>query len=255
MKVKSALILGLGLALSLSAAEESPLFKTPKGKMSYGLGMDIGRNITNQQVEVDPDALAAGIKAVLTGAKSLLTEQEAQEAISAFRTEMANKRAERARQMEEKRKESAAKAKQDSEAFLAENKKKPDVVTLPSGLQYKIVKAGTGPKPSSNDTVVTHYRGTFIDGTEFDNSYRRGETVSFPVRNVIKGWQEALQLMPVDSKWQLFIPSELGYGERGSERGPRIPPNSALLFDIELVGIQAPTNKVEQAKPPTGANK
>jgi FKBP-type peptidyl-prolyl cis-trans isomerase len=245
MKVKLALI--LGLALSLSAADENQILKTQRGKMSYGLGMDIGRNITNQQVEVDADALAAGLKAILTGAKPALSEQEAQEAISAFRTEMANKRAERAKQMEEKRKESTAKAKQEGEAFLAENKKKPGVVALPSGLQYKILTTGHGPKPNSNDTVITHYRGTLIDGTEFDSSYRRSETVSFPVRNVIKGWQEALQLMPVGSKWQLFIPSDLAYGERGS--GAKIPPNSTLLFDIELVGIQEPTNKVDQAKP------
>jgi FKBP-type peptidyl-prolyl cis-trans isomerase len=136
--------------------------------------------------------------------------------------------------MQEKQKEMAEKNKKDGETFLAENKKKAGVVTLPSGLQYKVITAGTGKKPAATDKVVTHYRGTLVDGTEFDSSYRRGETVSFPVTGVIKGWQEALQLMPVGSKWQLFIPPDIAYGDAAR---PKIPGGSVLLFDLELISI------------------
>lgn len=202
--------------------------------MSYALGMDIGRNITNQQVQVEAEALAAGLKAILTGTKPLLTDQEVQEAINNLRAEMQAKRAERAKQQSERIKAQAEQAKKDGEAFLAENKKKEGVITLPSGLQYKVYAEGSGPKPSSTDTVSTHYRGTFIDGKEFDSSYRKGGPVSFKVNEVIRGWQEALQLMSVGAKWRLFIPPHLAYGESGYGN---IPPNATLIFDLELLGI------------------
>jgi len=224
----------LSAGLCLHAADDKSITSTSKGKLSYSLGMDIGRNITNQSLDIDVEALTAGLKAVASGGKPLLNDQEYQEAMTQFRTEMAAKRAERSKQMQEKQKEMAEKNKKDGETFLAENKKKAGVVTLPSGLQYKVITAGTGKKPAATDKVVTHYRGTLVDGTEFDSSYRRGETVSFPVTGVIKGWQEALQLMPVGSKWQLFIPPDIAYGDAAR---PKIPGGSVLLFDLELISI------------------
>jgi len=151
-------------------------------------------------------------------------------------------------QREEGRQEGAA-ARKQGEEFLAANKAKDGVVTLPSGLQYKILKAGTGPKPTASDTVVCNYRGTLINGTEFDSSYKRGQPVTFPVSGVIKGWTEALQLMPVGSKWQLFIPSDLAYGDRGA--GANIGPDSTLIFEVELVSIQ---DKSKEAAPDSGKN-
>jgi FKBP-type peptidyl-prolyl cis-trans isomerase FklB len=164
-----------------------------------------------------------------SGGKPLLTEQEVQETVATFQKEMMAKQEELAKKLGEKNKE-------EGEAFLAENKKKEGVKVLPSGLQYKVVKAGTGGKPKLTDTVTTHYRGTLIDGTEFDSSYRRGQPVSFPVAGVIPGWTEALQLMEEGSKWQLFIPPNLAYGERGAGRD--IGPNATLIFEIELISIQ-----------------
>ena len=252
MKRYTITLLGLALATGLWAADDSALTKTERGKLSYALGMDIGRNITNQQIQVDPDALAAGIKAVVTGAKPLLTAEEVQGAMNAFRSELQAKRAERFKQQAELKKSQekvqAEQAKEEGTAFLAENKKKEGVITLPDGLQYKIYKEGTGRKPASNDVVTTHYRGTLVNGKEFDSSYRKGGPVSFPVNRVIKGWQEALELMPVGSKWRLFIPSNLAYSEQGYGN---IPPNSALIFDLELLGIEEPgaTNKTATAQP------
>jgi FKBP-type peptidyl-prolyl cis-trans isomerase len=210
--------------------------------------MDIGRNITNQQIEVNAEALAAGLKAVVNRTAPLLTDQQAQEAMSAFRTEMMNKRNERMKAQQEQVKAQALKGKQEGVTFLAENRKKEGITTLPSGLQYKVYTAGTGPKPTTHDTVVAHYRGTFIDGKEFDSSYRTGGPVAFKLNQVIKGWQEALQLMPVGSKWKLFVPSELAYGEAGQP--PKIPAHAALVFDVELVRIENPP-----AAPPAGPAK
>ena len=228
-------------ALNLSAAEDNPLVKTQKDKISYSIGLDIGRNITNSQIDINLDALAAGLKSVITGSKPLLTEEESKEVMNAFRTEMQAKQQARMKEMQakqaEKYKEQADKNKKEGEEFLAENKKKPGVVTTASGLQYKVITAGTGKKPAASDSVTTHYRGTLINGTKFDSSYDRGEPASFAVGGVIKGWTEALQLMPVGSKWQLFIPSELAYGDRGT--GREIGPNATLLFDIELISIDA----------------
>jgi FKBP-type peptidyl-prolyl cis-trans isomerase FklB len=234
----------MGVAITLPAADPAPALKDQKDKVSYSIGMDIGRNIKRQNLELNVDALSAGIRDAISGGKTALTDDEAREVMNAYRTEMQAKQQSMA-------KEQGDKNKKEGEAFLAENQKKDGVKThtvkLPSGtnavLQYKVVTAGSGPKPSTNDTVITHYRGTLIDGTESDSSYKRGEPATFPVTGVIKGWTEALLLMPVGSKWQLFIPSELAYGERGA--GRQIGPNSTLIFDIELVGIQ---DKAEAAK-------
>jgi FKBP-type peptidyl-prolyl cis-trans isomerase len=202
--------------------------KSQKEKVSYTIGQDIGGTLKKQTVEVDLEVLAKGIKDAYTGSKPLLTEAQVKETMELFQKEMMAKQ----EAMVKKAGEESAKA---GEAFLSGNRGKEGVVTLPSGLQYKIIKAGTGKIPTAGDTVSAHYRGTLVDGKEFDSSYRRGEPNSFGVSEVIPAWQEALQLMPVGSKWQLYVPAKLGYGERGS--GP-IPPNSTLIFDIELVAIK-----------------
>jgi FKBP-type peptidyl-prolyl cis-trans isomerase len=178
---------------------------------------------------VDPAILARGLKDGLAGGKTLLTDDEAQAAIMEVQNDM------RKKQMEKKQ-EAGAANKKEGEGFLAANKSKEGVVTLPSGLQYKILKAGTGPKPTASDTVSCNYRGTLIDGKEFDSSYKRGQPASFPVSGVIKGWTEALQLMPVGSKWQLVIPSDLAYGDNGA--GADIGPGATLIFEVELLSIE-----------------
>jgi FKBP-type peptidyl-prolyl cis-trans isomerase FklB len=245
MKYYVLVMMAAGAALKLMAAEDNSLVKTPKDKISYSIGMDIGRNITNQAIEINPDALAAGLKAMVTGGKPLLTEAEFAETMKTFRADMQAKmmakRQEAQAKQAEQSKELGDKNKKDGEAFLAENKKKDGVKTTPSGLQYKVIVAGTGKIPSATDTVVTQYRGTFVDGKEFDSSYKREPFVT-QVSGVIKGWSEALTMMPVGSKWQLFIPSDLAYG--AGQRG--IPPNSTLLFDMELLSIQ---DKAKEEKP------
>ena len=244
--MKSAIIAAIGSGLILGvtafAADDTALIKTPKGKMSYAVGMAMGRNLTNTLIEVDPEAAAAGLKAILSGGKALLTEQQVTEAMNEFQGKMMAKRGEAQKMMQEKQKEVGEKNRKEAETFLDENKTKQGVKTTPSGLQYKVLMEGKGKVPTSNDTVIAHYRGSLINGTEFDSSYRRGEPMDFAVTRVIKGWTEALLMMPVGSKWQLFIPPELAYGEN-VPRGSNIPPNSALLFDIELVGIKGEDQK------------
>jgi len=192
--------------------------------------MNVGSSLQRQSVDIDPDIFEKGLKDAMSGGKTLITEEEARAALMELQTEV------RAKQ-EEKTKLALENNKKEGEAFLAANKSKEGVVTLPSGLQYKILKQGTGPKPTAGDTVECNYRGTLINGTEFDSSYKRGQPATFPVSGVIKGWTEALQLMPVGSKWQLFIPSNLAYGERGTPGG-EIGPNATLIFEVELLSIQ-----------------
>jgi len=237
-------IVAAALTTGLFAAEME--LKTETDKISYAIGVDIGRNITNRQVEINPDALAAGLKTVVSAAKPLLTEEELKEAMNALQNTMKAKMADRMKAQQAEQKESGDKNKKAGEAFLAENKKKEGVKTTASGLQYQIMTEGKGPKPGSNDTVRVHYRGTLIDGKEFDSSYKRGEPSEFPVTGVIKGWTEALLMMPVGSKWQLVIPSDLAYGERGAGRD--IGPNSVLKFDVELVGIKGKEDKDTKAE-------
>ena len=225
MKLQWIAILGILLLAYPVSGEENLVLRNQKDKISYVIGMDIGNNLKRQSLDIDPKILAKGIQDVLSGAKSLLTQQEIRETLAAFQKERVAKQ-----------EQVAMKNKKEGESFLAENKKKADVKTLPSGLQYKVIKAGTGKKPKINDTVTTHYRGTLIDGTEFDSSYRRGQPASFPVSGVIRGWTEALQLMEEGAKWQLFVPSNLAYGERGT--GGVIGPNATLIFEIELISVQ-----------------
>jgi FKBP-type peptidyl-prolyl cis-trans isomerase len=203
--------------------------KTPKDKFSYALGMNLGTSLHKQSVPVDPAILARGLKDAMAGGKTLLTPEEAQAALTAVQNDLRQKQ-------QAKMQEAGEANKKEGDAFLAANKAKDGVVTLPSGLQYKILQAGTGPKPTANDTVVCNYRGTLANGTEFDASSKHGGPVTFPVTGVIKGWTEALQLMPVGSKWQLFVPPDLGYGASGA--GGEIGPNATLIFDVELVSIK-----------------
>jgi len=205
--------------------------KTQKDKVSYALGANLGTNLHKQSVEVDTAIVLRGLKDALAGGKLLLTDDEARAALTQLQTDLRNK------QME-KTKEAAEVNKKAGADFLDANKAKEGVVALPSGLQYKILTAGTGPKPTATDTVSCNYRGTLLDGTEFDSSFKRGQPASFPVNGVIKGWTEALQLMPVGSKWQLFIPAELGYGDRGADPRSGIGPGASLIFEVELLSIQ-----------------
>jgi FKBP-type peptidyl-prolyl cis-trans isomerase len=212
-----------------AAKTATPLtLKTEKEKFSYALGMNIGTGMKRQSVAVDPAILARGLKDSLAGGKTLMTEDEARATLKQMQDEMRQKQ-------QAKAQEEGAANKKVGDAFLAANKSKEGVVTLPSGLQYKILKEGTGPKPASSDSVVCNYKGTLIDGKEFDSSYKRGQPATFPVTGVIKGWTEALQLMPVGSKWQLFVPSDLAYGERGA--GADIGPGATLIFEVELMSI------------------
>jgi FKBP-type peptidyl-prolyl cis-trans isomerase len=217
----------------------APVLKTSKDKFSYALGMNMGTSLHRQGVDVDPNILAQGLKAALAGGKTLMTPEEAQAALMEVQNELRKKQQEKAQVAGEAN-------KKEGEAFLAANKAKEGVVTLPSGLEYKILKEGTGAKPTATDSVVCNYRGTLINGTEFDSSYKRGQPATFPVNGVIKGWTEALQLMPVGSKWQLFIPSALGYGERGA--GAEIGPNATLIFEVELMSIQEKPKAEEKPK-------
>jgi len=203
--------------------------KTTKEKTSYTFGVNIGKSFKNQSIDVDLPLVMKGIQDAMGGGKCLLTDAECSQVMQEFQKEMVAKRS-------EGKKVASDKNKKDGDTFLAQNGKQAGVETLPSGLQYKVITAGTGPKPKLTDTVKTHYRGTLIDGKEFDSSYSRGEPATFPVTGVIKGWTEALQLMPVGSKWQLYIPAELAYGDRGA--GADIGPGATLIFDIELLSIE-----------------
>jgi FKBP-type peptidyl-prolyl cis-trans isomerase FklB len=180
-------------------------------------------------VDIDPTVFAQGVKDALSGGQTLLTDEEAKAVLTALQAEVSKRQQEKMQAMGEANKKEGA-------AFLEANKSKDGVVALPSGLQYKILKQGNGPKPTASDSVICNYRGTLINGTEFDSSYKRGQPATFGVGQVIHGWTEALQLMPVGSKWQLFIPSDLGYGPRGA--GADIGPNAVLIFEVELLSIQ-----------------
>lgn len=201
-----------------------------KDSVSYGIGFNIGRNLHKDSIEVEYDALVAGMRdALADSGKRILSQGAVDSTMMAFQNEMKEK------QMNSMQAE-AAKNQAEGEAFLAANKTKEGVVTLPDGLQYKVIKDGTGPKPKANQTVSVHYRGMLLNGQEFDSSYKRGEPATFPVGGLIKGWTEALQMMKVGSKWTIWIPSDLAYGERGA--GGVIPPNATLIFEMELLAVK-----------------
>ena len=210
--------------------------KTQKDKTSYAVGMNIGKGVAGklkqQAVDIDQAVLLRGMKDALAGGKMLLTEDDERTILTQLSVAARKKQ-------EEQMKVAGDANKKQGEEFLAANKTKDGVITLPSGLQYKVLTLGTGPKPTAADTVSCNYRGTLISGTEFDSSYKRGQPASFSLTSVIKGWTEALQLMPVGSKWQLFVPSDLGYGDRGADPRSGIGPGATLIFEVELLSIQS----------------
>jgi FKBP-type peptidyl-prolyl cis-trans isomerase len=234
-------LLGVVL-LTANCTQEPTDLKTDKDKVNYGIGVSVGRNFKQQNMEIDVDLVVKGMKDELGGKKLLLNEDELRKTMVAYQSEL------RRKQKQERLKASLENRKEGVN-FWGENKAKEGVVTLPNGLQYKILKEGTGPKPTVEDTVEVRYRGTFVNGQEFDSSGSEART--FKLNQVILGWQEALPLMPVGSKWQLVVPSQLAYGEQGS--GQAIMPNATLIFEVELVSINPPEVKPpENAQPPEG---
>jgi FKBP-type peptidyl-prolyl cis-trans isomerase FklB len=218
------------------ASSASATVRDDKDKISYSLGVDIGRTLQRLQLDLNQDALSKGITDVLGGKPMAMTDQELQQTLQAFQQKMMQKQQEAMSKKQEEMKAVAEKNKADGKKFLDDNAKKADVKTTSSGLQYKVIKEGKGEKPKDTDIVETNYRGTTIDGKEFDSSAKHGSSFSFPVNGVIKGWSEALKLMPVGSKWELYVPSDLAYGDEGY--GEDIAPGSTLVFEVELLGIK-----------------
>ncbi len=228
MKLSTVAATALSLATLSLQAQGQVTLKDQKDKVSYCIGINIGSSFKQQGIDVNLDVLMAGFKDALSGSKTILTQEEIQQTLMTFQRELMTKQAEHAKELTEKN-------KKEGEAFLVENKKKEGVKTTASGLQYKIITEGKGKRPTADDTVRVHYKGTLLDGSEFDSSYKLGEPAEFSVSGVIPGWTEAVQLMPVGSKWQLFIPSKLAYGEQG--QGPVIGPNATLIFEVELLAV------------------
>ncbi|MBI5196011.1 MAG: FKBP-type peptidyl-prolyl cis-trans isomerase [Nitrospirae bacterium] len=234
MKLQLTAVILLVFLSGITAAGEEPALKTQKDKVSYAIGLKIGTDIKNQSIDIDPNILAKGVSDALISGKLLLTDDELRETLTALQKDLSTKQQEHIQALLDKN-------KNEGTAFLEGNKKKEDVKTTPSGLQYKVIKEGTGKTPKASDTVKVNYSGKLINGTEFDSSYKRGEPVTFQVGGVIAGWTEALQLMKEGAKWQLFIPSNLAYGETGA--GNVIEPNSVLIFEVELLSITEKTAK------------
>jgi FKBP-type peptidyl-prolyl cis-trans isomerase FklB len=226
-------------AIPAFAQDSAPELKTDKEKFSYALGMNFGENFRKQGLDMDPALFAKAFAEAFNTGKTAMSEQDMQTVLTAASQEIRKKQA--AAQAEK-----GEQAKAEGEKFLAENKTKEGVLTLPSGLQYKILKPGTGEKPTLEDTVVCNYKGTLINGTEFDASEKHGGPATFPVKGVIAGWTEALQLMPAGSKWQLFVPSGLAYGPQGPGD---IGPNATLIFEVELVSVQKAAAPAAGAQP------
>lgn len=214
--------------ISVAADNQATQLKDMKDKISYSIGVDVGKSIQKQKIEINPETFLAGFKDGQADKLSLMTEEQIRDTLMALQTQMLEKHKTAAKEM-------ATKNLAEGEKFLTENKKQKGVVTLPSGLQYRIIKEGKGTAPKATDTVVTHYRGKLINGTEFDSSYSRGEPAKFAVNGVIPGWVEALQLMKPGAKWELFVPANLAYGENGV--GQLIGPNSTLVFEVELLNV------------------
>lgn len=236
MKKSFIIIILLTISVSVfTGCKESKLFGPKEYKVenhldsvSYAIGLDIGKNFVDQKIEIQPEALAQGLKDYLED-RALFDDQEKDKVISAFRQELAMK-------AREESMKNAETNRQDGEKWLAENKKKEGVVELPSGLQYKVIREGKGPRPTANDVVKVHYKGTLIDGTVFDASYDRGEPIEFALNQVIPGWTEGIQLMNAGSKYELYIPSKLAYGDQGIEGA--IPGGSTLIFEVELLSFK-----------------
>jgi FKBP-type peptidyl-prolyl cis-trans isomerase FklB len=228
MKAAAGIVI-VGLLLTgISFADEKPELATDKEKINYSIGYQIGGDFKRQGVELDPDLVVKGIQDAVQGKTPRMTATEMRKTLVDLKKKIeADDRKER--------REKAEKSRAEGEAYLAQNAKKDGVVALPSGLQYKVLAEGKGKSPAPTDNVTVHYRGTLVDGTEFDNSDKRGKPATFQADRVIAGWKEALLLMKEGAKWQLFVPSKLGYGERGA--GSKIPPNSALIFEVELISV------------------
>ena len=223
------------------APASAPTQMTQQQKVGYCIGLSIAQNIKRQGLPADPVALLAGMKDGLTGAKPKMTQEEVRQTMMAFQERMMARQKKAAEAMKKADAGIGEANRKAGAAYLAENRKKPGVVVAASGLQYKVLKPGTGAKPKATDWVVVKYRGTLVDGTEFDNSANHGGTARFRAGGVIQGWSEALQLMKVGAKWQLVVPSGLAYGER--RKGPKIGPNSTLVFEVELLKIEGDTKK------------
>jgi FKBP-type peptidyl-prolyl cis-trans isomerase FklB len=230
LHIISATILLVAIAAGCTAEEAVVKLDQPKQRISYTIGLNIGRDFVSQDVEIDTAALMAGVRDGLGGQTPRLSDDEMLAEVKSFREAMMAKQ-------EAKQKEVAAKNLSEGAAFLAKNAKEPGVVVRESGLQYKVLKEGTGPLPTADSIVSVHYRGTLLDGSEFDSSYERNEPLTLPVGGVIPGWTEALTLMKEGSKWQLYIPAALAYGEAGAP--PAIGPNATLLFEVELLSAAA----------------
>ena len=233
MKKQISIIIAF-LMIAISCTTSEKVVKAPQlidymDTVSYSVGVDIGKSFRLQEMDIDPDAMARGLSDAFSDKETVLTDEEIQSTLINFRQVFQQKQ----REVAERKAQEAAVAE---EAYLAESASKEGVVSLPSGLQYKVITPGDGPSPLSTDRVKVHYKGTLVDGTVFDSSYDRGQPASNNVTGFIKGWVEALLLMQVGSKWELTIPSKLGYGTRGS--GGTIPPNSTLLFEVELLAIE-----------------
>lgn len=229
MRFLSILTLAMLLISCQNSAQENVDLKTRKDSVSYAIGFNIGQSFKTQKIEADPAIMAAAMNDVLNGKETKLTEEQAQQCWMSYQQEMMAV-------AEKDRQDQGVKNKEAGEKFLAENKTKDGVITTESGLQYKVIKMGDGPKPTKTDKVKVHYKGTLIDGKQFDSSYDRGEPAVFPVTGVIPGWTEALLLMPVGSKWEVYLPSAIAYAERGA--GQDIGANATLIFTVELLGIE-----------------
>jgi FKBP-type peptidyl-prolyl cis-trans isomerase FklB len=238
-RITGAIIVTVGLSACNKDTTDTQALESTQQKASYSYGVDVATRLKEQGIELDIKALNRGIADAYMGSTLALNDEERLEAKTSFQAELRES-------LIKKQAEIAEKNLAAGKAFLAENTNKPGVITTESGLQYKVLTSGDGKQPTADDTVTTHYRGTLIDGREFDSSYKRNTPASFPVKGVIKGWTEALQLMHVGDKWQLFVPSELAYGE--SKRSELIEPNSTLIFEIELLDVKKPAEKETEAK-------
>jgi FKBP-type peptidyl-prolyl cis-trans isomerase FklB len=221
------LLVGLGLACGVAFAGETPALKDKQDQVSYSVGYQVGGDLKNQGIDFDPEVLIKGIKDALLGAAPVMTPDAMHSTLVTLKQELVAKQ-------EAEEKQTAEENAREGEAFLADNAKRDGVIVLPSGLQYQVLVKGSGAKPKATDTVTVHYRGTLIDGTEFDSSFKRNEPAKLQLDRVIAGWSEALQHMSEGAKWKLFVPAQLAYGARGV--GP-IPANSTLIFDVELIAV------------------
>ncbi|HHT9808169.1 TPA: macrophage infectivity potentiator Mip [Legionella pneumophila] len=228
MKLVTAAVMGLAMSTAMAATDATSL-ATDKDKLSYSIGADLGKNFKNQGIDVNPEAMAKGMQDAMSGAQLALTEQQMKDVLNKFQKDLMAKRT---AEFNKKADENKVKG----EAFLTENKNKPGVVVLPSGLQYKVINSGNGVKPGKSDTVTVEYTGRLIDGTVFDSTEKTGKPATFQVSQVIPGWTEALQLMPAGSTWEIYVPSGLAYGPR-SVGGP-IGPNETLIFKIHLISVK-----------------